>query len=321
VLLAVFIAILLVLSPLFGRAAGAQSAGTPSEWITLGTMGGAIPSPNRSQPADLLVSGDQAILIDAGDGAAEQLAKAGVALARIHTIFISHLHFDHMGGLFAVLGLRFQISSPGTVTIYGPPGTKRMVDGLIAAMQPFAEVGAGIPGQIPRQPEQGIAVVEITGGQSVMVGSVKVTATTNTHYSFPVGSPEAARFQSLSLRFDLPDRSIVYTGDTGPSTNVERLARGADLLVSEVVDIDAAVASMKLVNPTLPPAALAMFRQHLTEQHLTPDQVAALAHDAGVKKVVLVHNDLSADGARAAEAVIARTYSGPVVAAHDLDRF
>ena len=313
--------LLLALSALLVTPSGAQTTAAPSTFITLGTMAGPIPSAVRSQPANLLLTGDQAILIDAGDGAAEQLAKAGVALTRIHTIFLSHMHFDHIGGLFAVLGMRFQINSPGVVTVYGPPGTKRLVDGLVAASQPFAESGAGIPGQILRHPEDSVAVVEITGGQTVTVGNVRVTATTNTHYSYPEGSADAARFQSLSFRFDLPGRSIVYTGDTGPSVNVERLARGADLLVCEVIDPDAAIASILRVTPNIPPPALAIIRQHMTEQHLTPDQVGKLARAAGVGELVLTHNALRDDGAEQAKATIAQAYSGTVAIAHDLDRF
>ena len=56
-----------------------------------------------------------------------------------------------------------------------------------------------------------------------------MTAASNSHYTFSPGSAEVAKFVSLSFRFDAPDRSIVYTGDTGPSENVERLARNADL--------------------------------------------------------------------------------------------
>lgn len=306
---------------MFGTAAGAQTPVPPSTFITLGTMAGPIPDAQRSQPANLLLTGDQAILIDAGDGAAEQLAKVGVTLPRIRTIFLSHMHVDHTGGLFAVMGMRFQINSPGSVTIYGPPGTKRLVDGLIAALQPFAESGAGIPGQVLRHPEDSFTVIEITGGQKVTVGNIAVTAATNTHYSYPEGSPEAARFQSLSYRFDLPGRSIVYTGDTGPSVNVERLARGADLLVTEVIDPDAAIAGILRVTPNIPPAALAIIRQHMTEQHLIPDQVGKLARAAGVGRVVLTHNALRSDGAEQAKAAIAQFYAGSVTVARDLDRF
>jgi ribonuclease BN (tRNA processing enzyme) len=299
----------------------AQGTARASTWMTLGTMAGGIPNGKRSQPANLLLSGDQTILVDAGDGAAEQLAKIGVPLTQIHTIFISHLHYDHVGGVLAILGLRYQINSPGVVKIYGPSGTKRFVDGLLQAMQPESESGNGIPGPPGRPPSDGVAVIEITDGSKVTVGNVAVTAATNTHYSYPPGSPEFSKYQSLSYRFDMPDRSIVFTGDTGPSPNVERLARGADLLVSEVVDPEAALATVTKLIPNLPAAALAGMRQHMMEQHLTPEQVAQLARSANVKKLILTHLGLREDGADQARAIISATYKGPVIVANDLDSF
>jgi ribonuclease BN (tRNA processing enzyme) len=299
----------------------AQVAPSKSVFITLGTMAGGIPSAKRSQPANLILSHDHTILIDAGDGAAEQLAKVGVPLTQIHTIFLTHLHYDHVGGLFAILGLRYQINSPGVVTIYGPPGTKQMVDGLLAAMQPESESANGVPGQTYASPLHSVSIVEISGGQSVTLDDITVKSTVNTHYSFPAGSPEAARYQSLSYRFDLPDRSIMVTGDTGPSINVERLAHGADLLVSEIIDPDAALATVVRLIPNLPPAAMATLRQHMNEQHLTAEQVGSLAHSAGVKELVLTHNGLGDDGGAKATATIASQFKGKISIANDLDRF
>ncbi|HEY5712793.1 MAG TPA: MBL fold metallo-hydrolase [Allosphingosinicella sp.] len=300
--------------------ASAQHA-TPSEFITLGTTAGPIATPNRSQPANLLRWRDQAILIDAGDGTAEQLAKANVPLASIRTIFISHLHFDHTGGLFAILGMRYQVLVPGTLTIYGPPGTRRLVDGLIAAMQPASEAGRGYARDLRRPPEAGIRVEEIVDGARVAIGEATVIAARNSHYSFAEGSPEVARFQSLSFRFNLPDRSIVYTGDTGPSAAVERLAAGADLLVSEVIDPDAALADLVRQRPDLPPFALAIIGEHFREQHLTAEAAGRMAAAARVRRLVFTHIALGdADRARA-QAAAAAQFHGPVTFANDLDRF
>jgi ribonuclease BN (tRNA processing enzyme) len=315
--------ILLVLCLLLqaGLAAAAQSTAQRWTFVTLGTVAGPVASAQRSQPANLLHNADQAILVDAGDGAAEQLAKVGVPLARIHHVLISHLHFDHTGGLFALLGMRFQVAIPGSLTIYGPPGTRRLVDGLIAAMQPAAEAGAGFPGQPRRVPANGIHVVELTDGSQLTIGDVKVSAATNSHYSFIAGSDDDAHYQSLSFRFELPGRSIVYTGDTGPSTNVEKLARGADILFSEVIDPEAAMADLKRVIPGAPPALLAMIRQHFIEQHLTADNVGLLAAAAGVKQLVLTHNGLGDGPADRAIAAIAAHFKGSIVVAKDLDSF
>lgn len=60
---------------------GATAAGqcaSPSSFVTPGTTGGPIPGPTRDQPANPPRSGGRSILIDAGDGAAEQLARACV---------------------------------------------------------------------------------------------------------------------------------------------------------------------------------------------------------------------------------------------------
>jgi ribonuclease BN (tRNA processing enzyme) len=303
---------------------GAASAGQcapASSFVTLGTMGGPIPSPTRAQPANLLQSGDQSILIDAGDGAAEQLAKAGIPLRDIRIVFISHLHFDHTGGLFALIGMRYQVVSPGLLTIYGPPGTRRLVDGLVAAMQPASETGAGIPGQVRRPPEATVRAVEIGDGDSLALGNVTVHAVANSHYSYPAGSIEARERQSLSFRFDLPDRAIVYTGDTGPSAAVERLAQGADLLVGEVIDPPAAIDTLRRASPTLPAPAIAAIAAHFTEQHLTPHEIGLMAQRAGVKAVVLTHNALGSQSAEETRSLIAANFHGPVAIASDLDRF
>ena len=45
-------------------------------------------------------------------------------------------------------------------------------------------------------------------------------------------------FPAFGFRFDTPDGSVVFSGDTGPCDNVVRLARGADVLVHEVIDVD-----------------------------------------------------------------------------------
>jgi ribonuclease BN (tRNA processing enzyme) len=293
-------------------------------FITLGTAGGPIPHPHRSQPANALVRGAETILIDVGDGAAEQLARAGASLQSVRAIFISHLHFDHTGGLAAILGLRYQTNAPGVLTVYGPPGTARLVDGLVASMQPAAEAGYGFEGQKQVRPADTVRAVEIVGGARLTLGDVHVTAAQNTHYSFPSGSPGDKAYKSLAFRFDLPDRSIVYTGDTGPSADVEALAKGADLLVSEMIDVGATLEVVRRNSPAIDASTLEGVARHLTVHHLSPVQVGELAARAEVKRVVATHLVLGAAGpaalARYKEEIASR-YKGEITIARDLDRF
>jgi ribonuclease BN (tRNA processing enzyme) len=313
----------LLLSAAGSAAAQTQQPAAPA-WITLGTMGGPVPEPGRSQPANALVLGRDVYLVDVGDGAVEQLAKAGLQAMQVKAVFLSHLHFDHTGGLAALLGLRYQTYAPGPLRIYGPPGTKALVDGLVASMRPAAAAGYGLPGAPVIDPASTVVVTEMADGATVTLGAMTVRAAKNSHYSFAPGSAEDSRYQSLSLRFDLPGRSILYTGDTGPSPAVEKLGRGADLLVSEMIDVPATMAAIARLQPDMPAGQRDAMAEHLTRHHLTPRQVGDMAKAMGVQQVVLTHLVIARADAPAIERALAeihQSFPGPVTAAHDLERF
>lgn len=317
---------LLALAWIASAPALAQSAAPAHfEFVTLGTQGGPMPSPTRSQPANVLVRPGEAYLIDVGDGAAGRLVASGTQLRWIRGIFISHLHFDHTGGLFAILGLRHQLNFNTPLTIYGPPGTKEMVAGLLAAMRPGVESGYGLPGERTVPPETNIRIEELVDGSAVKLQVFTVTAAVNTHYSFTAGSELDRRYKSLSYRFDLPDRSIIYTGDTGPSAAVEKLAYRADLLVSEMIDLPAVLSTVRQQGIVMDPKEIEMMTLHLSTQHLTTDQVGQMAHRAQVGSVVITHfaggGSTEPGAAERYVSEISRQFSGKVMLAHDLDRF
>lgn len=292
-------------------------------WVTLGTVGGPVSQLGRNQPANLLVNSSGAHLVDVGDGAATGMVASGAQYPALRTIWLSHIHFDHIGGLFAILGLRLQTRTTSPLSIYGPPGTKEIVAGLLRAMKPSARSGFGIPGEVSIEPGTNIRVFEIDDGARVELPGMTVTAASNTHYSFQPGSREDRTFRSLSFRFDLPNRSIVYTGDTGPSERVRDLAKGSNLLVTEVVDVATTMAILDRTAPNMPQIDRQNIAAHLARHHLTPEDIGVLAADAKVGKVVITH--IAGDGSKDAVAGYVRrvnqSFSGTVIVANDLDRF
>ncbi|MDE2302966.1 MAG: MBL fold metallo-hydrolase [Sphingomonadales bacterium] len=289
-------------------------------WTTLGTAGGPVPTPERSEPANLLTAGDQLILVDTGDGTVDQLARLGLGLAPIRSVFISHHHWDHTGGLAAVIGLRWMNGLPGVLTVYGPPGTQALVAGIVAALGPQSRIGFGV-GALPSPPAASVRAVEIGDGARVDLGPLTVTAVANSHFSRP-GAPASGDAVSLSYRFQLGGRAITYTGDTGPSEAVTRLARGSDLLVSEAIDLTALLAAIHATQPDLSPAALAPLEQHLATQHLAGDEIGRMAAVAGVRHLLLTHLAIAPGPVRGSEpalrGAIARAYAGPVDVGIDL---
>lgn len=288
----------------------------------LGSGGGPIVNPERFQPANLLVVNGRNIVVDAGDGLSERLAAKRVLMGQIDDVLISHLHFDHAAGLLGVLGLRFQTNPRKPVNIYGPPGTAALVEGMLMGMGPAMEASYGIENATRMTPEELVQVQEVRGGDTLTLGDVTVTAAKNTHFSFAPGSAMDEKYESLSFRFDTPDRSIVYSGDTGWSEQLIELAKGVDLLVIELLDLPSVMVAIKR---TVPEALQGQIAQHLASHHLSPKQVGQIASKAGVGKVVATH--LMSGGRITPEvtaewaAGIAENYDGEIVIGDDLQDY
>jgi ribonuclease BN (tRNA processing enzyme) len=291
-------------------------------WTTLGTAGGPVPTAERAEPSNLLIAGDQQILVDTGDGTVNQLARIGMDMRQVRTVFISHLHLDHSGGLGAVIGLRWMNQFPGQLTVYGPPGTKQVVDGIVASMAPPARIGFGL-GALPPGPAGSVRAVELADGQSVTLeGGASVKVAANSHFDHD-GKPDPANL-SFSYRFTAGGRSITYTGDTGPSAAVTRLASGSDMLVSEVIDLDRLLREIKQRRVDASAEMLASMQEHLSTHHLLPADIGTLAAQAKVGRVVLTHYAVPgalSESEPVLRGDIAKAYAGPVDLARDLSSF
>lgn len=300
------------------------AAAAASQFIVLGTASGPSSEAERAQPANALLVGGQLYLVDAGDGAVQQLARAGLRLPAVRAVFLSHLHFDHTGGMLAVIGLRMQLEVRGALHVFGPPGTREFIDGLLAASRPAMRAGYGIPGQ---SWSADIDVTELTDGDSLTIDGFDLTVAENTHFALPEGDPGPAPGVSFSYRFDLPDRSIVYTGDTGPSDAVADLARGADLLVSEMIDVDSVLAFMRppqAGSQNRPDDTPTGFAWHMHAHHMTPLQVGELAHAAQVRRLVITHfapNPAAPEDAQRYLNRIGESFEGEAELASELGRY
>lgn len=296
------------------------------EFVTLGTGGGPRVQTDRSQPANAVIVGGDVYLFDAGEGTQRQLRLANIDIGRVKAIFLSHHHIDHVGGLWPLLVSRWVQGHYDPLPVFGPPGTVEMVEALVAAARPVEQVPVTLGVALPAIAST-IRPADLAGDiripAAVFQGQqVRVLAALVDHYHFKPGSDSAREARSYAFRIEVGDVAIVYSGDTGPSEGLVRLADKADLLVSEVIDLPAIRASLEQSNAA--PAFLEGVTKHLAVSHLSPRQVGEVAARAGVAAVVLTHlvpgldsdpNDLGYVTGLAEE------FHGPVVVARDGQRF
>ena len=80
----------------------------------------AMPVVERYQSAHVLEIRERLFLIDCGEGVQRQLLKNRVSLAKLDSIFITHIHGDHLFGLFPLLSTLGLSCRNTPVVIYGP---------------------------------------------------------------------------------------------------------------------------------------------------------------------------------------------------------
>jgi ribonuclease BN (tRNA processing enzyme) len=297
--------------------------------ITLGTQGGPRGSADRSQPSNVLIVNGKPYLIDAGNGVAGQLLRAGVPFTSIRQIFITHNHDDHNADWGTLMGRAWTSGQYEPMTVYGPRGTESMRKGFLQYFAPNAAAHY-LEGAVNVEPAKVILAHDIRGpGLVYQDGNIRVTAVENCHYHFSKGSPGYGWQRSFAFRFQTPDRVIVFSGDTGACGDVlVKFAAGADILVHEVIDLEAIEAALAARAPaegsgsSLPGQREALMN-HMRTEHTTAEEVGRVAGAAGVKMLVLTHivpGTLPEDERRYTEPV-RRSYKGPVVVAHDLMEF
>ncbi|MBI1966664.1 MAG: ribonuclease Z [Gemmatimonadetes bacterium] len=249
------------------------------ELVTVGT-GTVAPSAQRTCPCYWVRRGDLKILLDCGAGSLHRLAEFGLPWDEVTHVVVSHFHPDHYGELpMLVYALKYTTVPPRQepLVVLGPPGVVHLVRTLAEAYGRWL-LDPGFP----------IGILDVRDGEPFPLGADLSLET------FPVPhTPE-----SVALSLTAPEGRLVYTGDTGPSTELARWAAGCDLLLAEC--------SL--------PESMAI------DIHLTPERAGDLARDAGAKRLVLTHFYPPVETSDPAR-IAGTRFSGPVTAARDGERF
>lgn len=302
----------------------------------------------RSGIATAVVVDDTWYLVDCGQGAGRQAKAAGLEMPDLGGIFITHMHSDHTVDLPSLLlfgAFESKTSTRGPIPIVGPgdrgklpplspratavpapvapqrptPGVAGLVDGLLAAYatdcndrifdslakspaEQFEPREIVLPAGTGFDPDTAVAPdmepFEVFRDERVTVSAVLVS-----HH------PTAPAY---AFRFDTATGSVVVSGDTAPCANTVRLARDADLLLHEAIDLDL------LARQYTDASMLQATMDHHRRAHTTAAEAGRIAREAGVRHLAL-HHLVPSYSPPEAWAEARTTFDGPLSIPDDLD--
>jgi len=238
----------------------------------LGT-GGSLPTPHRNPSAILVNREGELMLFDCGEGTQQQMMRAKTGMMKLSSIFITHLHADHILGIPGLVQTMSFQGRTDPLFIYAPERSEDQIEQLtrIGHTRPIAirtehnmpSIGYALSehqrtGRFNRERAIELGVPPghlfsiLQRGESVVVDGTTVQP------EDVLGSPR-------------PGRRIVYTGDTRPTAEVLEASRGADLLIHD---------------SSLAHDLIGWARETM---HSTAREAALLAKEAGVRELVLTH--------------------------------
>src|SRR5262245_16216177 len=181
--------------------------------MTLLGVGTAVPDQDRENTHMVWESPGGLLLIDAGGSTYQRLLRANLDPLRLHGVFLTHSHADHINGLPALLFQLALMGYQGPLPIYGNAPTLDLMRRVVEAF--------GLESH-----QVAVHWIAVAGGQEVPVGDAA--------YRLRVADTVHPR-PCLALRFEdcASGRALVYSADTEPCAALQELAQGAAVLIHE----------------------------------------------------------------------------------------
>jgi ribonuclease Z len=260
--------------------------------IFLGT-GGSVPSARRSTASVLISRGGDRLLFDCGEGTQRQLQRS-LGLVQVDEIYLTHFHADHILGLPGLLKTYDMTDREVPLTVYGPPGLRDLfailkpIVGRIGFELELVELAPGEPVAHDGYEVQPFEVAHGVRASGYALVEDERPGRFDVETAKRLGVPEGPAFAALQRGEEVgsasgpvrpedvvgparPGRTVVLTGDTSPCPATVAAAADAELLIH-----DASFAEEEA--------------QRAAETgHSTVRQAAAVAREAHVKMLALVH--------------------------------
>ncbi|MEX1664653.1 MBL fold metallo-hydrolase [Zhongshania arctica] len=249
--------------------------------------GGPMPAPNASGPCSVVIAGDRMFVVDAGTDGMRNIMRMGYPFGQIEAVFLTHFHSDHLDGLGEMATIRWAGgANTSPLPVFGPEGVGRVVDGFnMAYSHDFVYRHAHHGDAVAPSSGAGLIakpfIKPIQGELTVLLSDENLTIEALAVNHAPVDP-------AVAYRFTYKGRSLLITGDTVKSANIEKFAQGVDLLVHEALAPNLVMLMNKVAKKTGNTIA-----EHVTfdilDYHASPVDAAETARDAGVGHLVYYH--------------------------------
>jgi ribonuclease Z len=257
-----------------------------------------LPSDRRAKACAVVFAGGKFYVVDSGPESTEDLVLWGIPLSAIGGVLLTHFHSDHIGDLGELNLQTWAGGRPSPLTVYGGPGIEEIVGGFNQAyrldqgyrtthhsdrVMPAA-TWPMIPHRVELEGEPTVAK-----NRTAIVldnGSLRITAIEVDH------APIAPAY---AYRFDYKGRSVVITGDLKYHAPLAEAARGADVLVSEAI-VPSMTQSLGKGASAAGRDRTAAIMHDIEDYHITPEQAARIANQAGVRLLAFYHLLPAPDG-------------------------
>jgi len=257
-----------------------------------------LPSAKRAKACVAIFAGGKFYIVDVGPESVENLMLWNTPMGAIGGVLLTHFHSDHIGDLGE---LQLQTWVGGRVAkldVFGGPGVEGVVDGFNIAYRldqgyrtthhtekvlPSATWGM-VAHPVEFEDEETSAK-----DRTALVldeGGLRITAIEVDH------SPITPAY---AYRFDYKGRSVVVSGDLKYHPPLTAASRNADVLVSEAISVPMTRALQSAARAAGRDRTAAIMHD-IEDYHITPEQAARIANEAGVKLLAFYHLLPAPDG-------------------------
>ena len=255
--------------------------------VILCGAGGPLPDPKRSGACVAVIAGERVFVVDAGTNGVRNLNRMRYNLGQISHVLLTHFHSDHIDGLGEMATLRWVTGNHTTqLPVIGPVGVTKVVEGFNLSYQQDS---------VYRNDHHGDNVAPLSGhGMIAIPFAVPADRESTTVYD-----KDGLKIQMLAVdhhpvspavayKFSYQGRSLLISGDTAKSANIEYFAKGIDLLVHEALARNL-VGIMNEKAEQTGNASMAKITADILDYHASPVEAAETARDAKVGHLLYYH--------------------------------